>query len=72
MYWPKASVTRSAMLVLPLPGAPNRNSPRPELMAGPSRRSIFWLISRSSNAAVQVGLGRVLVGDASAASTLSM
>ena len=51
MSWPKARVTRSAMLVLPLPGAPKRNSPRPELIAGPRRSSIFRLSSRSENAA---------------------
>ena len=40
MVVPNERVTRSAMLVLPLPGLPNRNMPRPELMAGPSRSSI--------------------------------
>ena len=48
--WPKAGVTRSAMLVLPLPGAPKRNSPRPELIAGPRRSSICRLSSRSAKA----------------------
>ena len=50
------------MLVLPLPGAPNRNSPRPELIAGPSRSSIRWLISRSSKARVQVLRRGMLLG----------
>ena len=47
---PKAWVTRSAMLVLPFPGLPNRKRPRPELMAGPSRRNMSRLISRSLKA----------------------
>ena len=47
---PKAAVIRSAMLVLPLPGGPKRNSPRPELIAGPSRSSIRLFNSRSSKA----------------------
>ena len=42
-----AAVTRSAMLVLPLPAAPYRNKPRPELMAGPSRSSILLSSSKS-------------------------
>ena len=50
MLHPNADVTRSAILVLPLPGAPYRKSPRPELTAGPSRLSILLFKSRSSNA----------------------
>ena len=54
---PKAAVIRSAMLLLPLPGGPNRNSPRPELIAGPSRSSMCAPSSRPVEGAVQV-LGR--------------
>ena len=55
--WPKAAVIRSAMLVLPLPGGPNRNSPRPELIAGPSRSSMLRAQQQALERAVQV-LGR--------------
>ena len=43
--WPNDLVTRSAILVLPLPGKPYRNMPRPELMAGPRRFIIPGLIA---------------------------
>ena len=43
-------VIRSAMLVLPLPGSPYRNMPRPELIAGPSFSNIDSLMIKSANA----------------------
>ena len=72
MNWPKALVTRSAMLVLPLPGAPNRNRPRPELIAGPSRAIIFGLISKSSKARCKSLGRRMLLGDRLQLDTLAM
>ena len=63
IVWPKAFVIRSAMLVLPLPGAPNRNMPRPELIAGPSRSSIFLSIKQVFERAVQVFFRRMLIGE---------
>ena len=48
IYSPNALVIRSAMLVLPLPALPNRNKPRPEFTAGPSRSSIFSVTRRGA------------------------
>ena len=39
--WPKHSVIRLASVDLPLPGAPYRNMPAPELMAGPRLSNRF-------------------------------
>ncbi len=58
MYSPNALVIRSAMLVLPLPGAPNRNKPRPELIAGPSRLQHLLVDQQVFERAVQVLFGR--------------
>ncbi len=35
MVEPNTEVTRSAMLVLPFPGAPNRKNPNPAVIASP-------------------------------------
>jgi len=47
---PKALVNRSAKLVFPLPGAPYRNSPRPELIAWPTWLRTCSLTTRSAKA----------------------
>ena len=59
---PKAAVIRSAMLVLPLPGGPKRNSPRPELIGRPQPVEHVLAQQQAVERAVQVFGRGMLVG----------
>ena len=60
------------MLVLPLPGGPKRNSPRPELMAGPSRSSMLLVQQQAVEGAAQVFGRGMLARSATGRWTLAM
>ena len=64
IHVPYARVTRSAMLVLPLPGGPCKNKPMPAVIARPTRRNISSPIVRSAKALRRSsGLGRNFCND---------
>ena len=58
---PKAARDPFGDARLAVAGMPNRNMPRPELIAGPIRLSIFSLINRSANAFRSSPLARSLI-----------